>query len=593
MKKMKWVVYCLSLLLIASRVEAGTLESLHIIGAVKQPLQFSLSDLTRFQSIPVRLNELTRDKTFHGVFNYRGVSLKELLETAVVQKGESAFSKPLDMAIVVRNREGKQAVLSWGEVFYRNPADIVVAFQTEPIMPLRDCAACHTPDVYRVWHDPLKRKVGLPKLVVANDFYTERSLENVTSIEVVDLHFKMPMKRMKELFAPDLAVVQEPKTPLTVTDLSAYPRLEVTGKVTGEGKGYHGLLQFEGVPLLDILTKAGVAKDLSSAVVISSPDGYRSLISMGELLLNPLGKRIIIADRKEGRPIRPEGKFKLVIPDDLSADRWVKAVSRIEVIDLRRKPKAYLISMGCGDPDLLTQQALSALGRADVFVCSDDLKKRFSSYIGGRPVLFDPFKYLMPEPIYGKDLAKLSPEEKKNLLEGKIKEAVQRIQSELQQGKNVALLEYGDPFIYGSLRQIAARLGDQEKEFVPGISAFNAANALIGKELACRGGSIVLSTSWALKDNPALLKAAIEKGDTLAVFMGLKDLKGLVDLLGGYYPPAAPVYFAYRVGYADSERLVKTTLDKALSIAWEEKEKWLGMIYIGACLEAKTLDRHH
>ncbi len=131
----------------------------------------------------------------------------------MVQKGESAFSKPLDMAIVVRNREGETGGLVWGEVFYRNPADIVVAFQTEPVMPLRDCAACHPAEVYRVWHDPLKRKVGLPRLVVANDFYTERSLENVTSIEVVDLHFEMPVKRMKELFAPDLTVVQEPQTP--------------------------------------------------------------------------------------------------------------------------------------------------------------------------------------------------------------------------------------------------------------------------------------------------------------------------------------------------------------------------------------------
>ena len=55
----------------------------------------------------MRLNELTRDKKFHGVFNYRGVPLKELLELAVVQKGEAAFSKPLDMALVIRNREGK------------------------------------------------------------------------------------------------------------------------------------------------------------------------------------------------------------------------------------------------------------------------------------------------------------------------------------------------------------------------------------------------------------------------------------------------------------------------------------------------------
>ena len=244
-------------------------------------------------------------------------------------------------------------------------------------MPLRDCAACHTPEVYRVWHDPLKRKVGLPKLVVANDFYTERSLENVTSIEVVDLHLKMPVKRLKELYAPDLSVVEEAKPPLTVTDLSSYPRLEVMGKVTGDGKGYHGLLRFEGVPLVDLLTRAGVTQDLGSAVVISAPDGYRSLISMGELVLNPLNRRIIIADRKEGKPIQEDGKFKLVIPDDLSADRWVKAVSRIEVINLHRKPKAYLISVGCADPDLLTRKALSALGRADVFVCTDDLKKRF------------------------------------------------------------------------------------------------------------------------------------------------------------------------------------------------------------------------
>ncbi len=97
---------------------------------------------------------------------------------------------------------------------------------------------------------------------------------------------------------------------------------------------------------MEVLTRAGVTKDLNLAVVISAPDGYRSLISMGELLLNPLGRRIIIADRKEGKPIQADGKFKLVIPDDLSADRWVKAVSRIEVINLLRKPKAYLDQYG-------------------------------------------------------------------------------------------------------------------------------------------------------------------------------------------------------------------------------------------------------
>ena len=95
-----------------------------------------------------------------------------------------------------------------------------------------------------------------------------------------------------------------------------------------------------------------------------------------------------------------------------------------------------------------------------------------------------------------------------------------------------------------------------------------------------------------MKDNPGLLKAAAEKGDTLALFMGLKELPGLVELLGKYYPSAGPLYIAYRVGYADSERLVKTTLDQALKVTFDEKEKFLGMIYVGPCLEAQSLDRH-
>jgi siroheme synthase len=583
------MTFILLLTLPAGAAVSGTVG---IVGAVKQPLQLTLNDLARFQTVAVRLNELGRDKSFHGAFQYRGVPLKELLELAAVQKGEGSFPKPLDMAIVVRNREGKQTVLSWGEVFYRNPGEIVVAIQAEPIMPLRDCASCHKPEVYGVWLDPLKRKVGFPKLAVVNDLYRERSLEDIVSIEVVDPHLKMPVKRLTELFAPDITLVQGDKKLATLTNLSAYSRLEVIGKVMGDGKGYHGLLRFEGVSLLEILTKAGVTPDLNTAVVVSAPDGYRSLISMGELALSPLGRRIIIADRKEGQPIQADGRFKLVIPDELSADRWVKSVSRIEVINLQQNPKATLISVGCADPDLMTRKALSALGRADVVVCTEDIKKRFGSYIGNRPILFDPFKFLMPEPIYGKELAKLSPEEKKALLDKKTEEAVQLIREQLRQGKNVALLEYGDPFIYGSLRQIAAGLEEGEKEFVPGISAFNAANALIGKEMACRGGSIILSTAWTLKDNPVLLQSAAEKGDTLALFMGLKELPSLVEMLGKHYSPATPLYVAYRVGFADSERLVKTTLDQALKITWEDKEKFLGMIYVGPCLESKTLDRH-
>ena len=283
-----------------------------------------------------------------------------------------------------------------------------------------------------------------------------------------------------------------------------------------------------------------------------------------------------------------------MIPDDLFGHRWVKAVSRIEVINLVRKPKAYLISMGCADPDLLTQKALSALGRADVFVCSDDLKKRLAAYIGGRPVLFDPFKYLMPEPIYGKELGKLSPKEKEALLEKKIVGSGETDSGGAATGEERGLAGIrGSLYLWESAPRSPPDWEIRKRSSSRGSAPSTPPTRSSGRNWPAGEGRLSFPPPGHLKDNPALLKAAVEKGDTLALFMGLKDLKGLVDLLGGYYPPSTPVYFAYRVGYADSERLVKTTLDKALSIAWEEKEKWLGMIYIGACLEAETLDRHH
>jgi precorrin-4 methylase len=85
-----------------------------------------------------------------------------------------------------------------------------------------------------------------------------------------------------------------------------------------------------------------------------------------------------------------------------------------------------------------------------------------------------------------------------------------------------------------------------------------------------------------------MIKTVAEKGDTLAIFMGLKEIKDLIPLLKKYYPDSTPVTFAIRVGYSNSKRLIKTTLDKAAEAVEkenEEKEPWLGMIYVGSCLE--------
>jgi len=264
----------------------------------------------------------------------------------------------------------------------------------------------------------------------------------------------------------------------------------------------------------------------------------------------------------------------------------VKGIENIEVINLKKSPQVYIISVGCADSSLITLEALNYLNKADAVVCSEDIAKRYAFYIGHRPVLFDPFT-LIPKSAEGKEREILSRQEREKLKAQKVGEAVAMIREALNQGKSVALLEYGDPTIYGSFHGINAALADHEKHYIPGISAFNAANALIGKEMACKG-SMVLSSPWALKENPALIKSAADQGDTLAVFMGLREIESLIPLLKKYYRGTTPVTFAIRAGYSNSKRLIKTTLGEALEAVRdenEEKESWLGMIYVGSCLK--------
>lgn len=312
---------------------------LSITGLVRNPLHLTMDQLNQFQSIEVQLNEVMENGSYRGVFYYRGVPLRTLMGTASVQKEGNAFPKNVDLAILIRNREGKQVALSWGEVFYKNPGRILVATSARPIVPHRDCRACHTPDEYRQRLDQLYRKIKFPKLVMCGDGYADRCLEEISSIEVIDLSPGKRARKMQKLFSPEFTVTGRNMKTRLFSDLSGLPRQSVRVKHLGEGTGYHGINVFEGVPFKAILDRAGVKRALNLVFLVSAPDGYRSLFSYGELFLDPLGERVTVADKMEGRPLTQGGRFFLIPPDDLMADRDVKAVQKIEVISLKGQPK--------------------------------------------------------------------------------------------------------------------------------------------------------------------------------------------------------------------------------------------------------------
>jgi precorrin-4 methylase len=579
----KIVLTLFTVLVVSCLAGVASPQALTIGGAVRQPLNLGLEDLARMESVSVRLNEVTTDKQFRGVFTYRGVPLRTLLELATVEKETSGYSKNIDLAVVVRNREGQTAVISWGELFYKNPSEVVIAVSGTPIRPhSTSCGSCHGMDIAQPALDQLDRKVLFPKLVVANDFFTDRCLEDVVSIEVVDLKGKGEWKSMKKLFAPSLTLVINGKT-TEITSLSGYTRMDVLTKDVGDGRGYHGLKEFGGAPFREVLSKAGIGKQTDAVILATAPDGYRSLFSYGEVFLAPQGERMLVADRLDGRPMDENGRFCLVSPDDLAADRTVKAVERIEVVSMAGRPRIYVIGVGCADTSLITLEAVSYMGKADVFVAPEDISSRFKKYMGGKPILFDPMDDF--EPLFRKkpENAKLADAEVMDKLERQRARHLDRIKDTLNEGKNVALLDWGDPTIFGGWQHWLEGPFEGKIEVIPGISALNAANAMIVKNVGCNG-SIVLASPKGLIGNDGMIKAVAERGDTLAIFMGLRELKMLVPLLEKHYPAGAPVYVAYKAGYSNGERLVKTTLADVVAATEQEKEQDLGVIYIGACV---------
>ncbi len=513
---------------------------------------------------------------FAASFNYQGVPLKILLELACIEKGDTGFASPIDLAIRVSNKKGEQISLSWGEVFYKNPSNFIIATSAAPLIPQKSCAGCHTDDKYKPRLAQYERKPELPKLVISDDLYADRCIENVSSIEIIDLRPRMETKKLPELYSPSIAVKGLVKKPLTIKELASFPKTEIPVR-HGQCKGYHGIQKFSGASLKKIIESAGINPDKNLALMVSGPDGYRTLVSYGELFLSSCGDRIMIADRLDGSPLKHEGKFHLVFPDDLTPDRKILAVANIEIVALQDAPKLYVIGVGCGDTSLITLEAISYMAKANAFICPEDIKKRFAKYMGDKPVLFDMYEY-MPH-THKKQNPALSAEELNLLVKEKQSAAIGLITNLMKNNQSVALLDYGDPTIFNGSVWVKDSFEEKDIKIIPGISSFNVSNALLNKKFD-GNRSIILTTPWDITANPALLKAAAGRGDAVALFMALDKIEVMLPLLRECYQADTPAYVVYKAGYAGSEKVVATSISGLEQTLGREQEKLLGLIYI-------------
>jgi len=319
----------------AARSPRSDVPLFTMTGTVNNPMQLTLADLKQMQSTEIKMSEVSSDGNYHGVFVYKAVPLRTLLNMADIEQTSTTFNKLVDSVIVLRDGAGRKVALSWGEVYYHNPADVTLAYSATPVYPQKhNCTKCHVPEDYIDAIEQLERKVAMPKLLVSGDFYSDRFLEGITNIDVIDLRPNIPVDQDARLRSNRIQVRGEVKQPLVLTSLKKYPTIEVTKKVVGVGRGYHGLHRFRGTSIKNVLSAAGVEPRMDQVVMIWAPDGYRAAFSMAELFIAERGDQIILADTVDGEALVEGGDIRVMVGPDNTDDRDVQAVTNIEVIDL-------------------------------------------------------------------------------------------------------------------------------------------------------------------------------------------------------------------------------------------------------------------
>ncbi len=292
--------------------------TIKITGEIKAEYTACLEKLTMRQII-TKETLLNKDgNRFIGAYQYRGCSLADLLKDAVPKKENNDFNQVVDLYVIVSNDSGENAVFSWGEIFY--PVDrhkILIATEVAPILPSKVDASWAIPQTW--------------KLVAGKDLITERNISRPSKIEVVSVpdnyreHLKEPPFYSKSVIM------------CTKNDTSIYLKFPKTLKQReypvvfyGRGRGIHGVTNFKGFQLKDLLqdhTNNDQKLIREGILVLSSVDGYRCAYSMSEIInRNDQSDAILIEEgKKDG------GHYRLLMPGDFFSDRAIQAISKIEI----------------------------------------------------------------------------------------------------------------------------------------------------------------------------------------------------------------------------------------------------------------------
>lgn len=252
--------------------------------------------------------------------------------------------------------------------------------------------------------------------------------------------------------------------------------------------------------------------------------------------------------------------------------------------DAKESPKLRLVGVGPGDPDLMTLRAVKVIEAADLIFCSERSSEKLASYLKGKEVVHGYWRLF---PYYGRDPSEFEGDQRRECEEiaRKRNEFIGLVRRAVQQGRTIAILDNGDPLIYGPWAWCLEEFEDLNPVVVPGVSCFNAANAALrrGVTTSEHTKSVILTaTDWPGKTD-TIERISVHQA-TMVLFTMRTEFKEFIDKLSINYPPETPVAIVKYAGYRDKEQVIEGTLGTIMDQIGSEKLPFEYLIYVGEFL---------
>lgn len=228
----------------------------------------------------------------------------------------------------------------------------------------------------------------------------------------------------------------------------------------------------------------------------------------------------------------------------------------------------HFIGAGPGDPDLITVKGLKLIQSCRTCLYAGSLVP---------PAIVE----AAPEGARVIDTAPLA-----------LDEIIAEIEAAHARGDDVARVHSGDPSLYGAIAEQIRRLDSLgiPWDITPGVPAFAAAAAALGKELTVPEiAQTVILTRTSMKASAMPegedLETIGKTGATLAIHLSVRNLREIENKLIPLYGADCPAVIAYRVGWPD-QAFIHGTLSDIRGKAREAKITRTALILVGPALAA-------